>query len=150
MLIAIDPGTTAGAAVFSSGVLVACYALPWKQLGLRLSSIAAGRVVVEVPKHYPPPRGRAKPNDLITLAARAGYLAGACGGAVPEFFRPDEWKGQVSKDITTQRSIAVLDAAERDVVRGALEKIGPKTDDMMDAIALGLVVLGRVQFKRAQ
>lgn len=94
------------------------------------------RWVVESPQSYP--GHSAREEDLEALRAVAAEIEALTGDAVIRR-RPWAWKGNVPKDIHHARLMWALSERERALV-GAL----PRTRDAMDAVGLGLFVLGRV------
>ena len=146
--IAADPGAACGLAVFDAhGRLVR--AVQCKLLdGVELVRELHLPIAVEKPQIYP--HARARPNDLITLAVRAGQLIGAAPRGEAITVLPREWKGQNDKSVTQRRVIALLDGAERAYLAGVTAAMKPsaKDDDMQDAIALGLFAAGRADFLR--
>ncbi len=113
------------------------------------------RVVCEVPQVYDPRKqqGRHKnPQDLIDLAVCAGRMTGTCA---TEFVTPAQWKGQLpctcsakvtmSDCIHHRRMINALTLQELDVLVAAAQQVPAGVrHNMYDAVALGLVVLGRL------
>lgn len=135
--LAIDPGRNTGWAMFNTtGFLVACGTgePPASDYGIT-------RLVIEVPQKYP--RGRARPNDLITLAFMAGrYVGRAQTGAFPveaRFLWPHEWKGDLKKDITEARIRRKLTVEERTIVEECSRFVpSSHMNDVFDAIGLGM------------
>lgn len=142
---AVDPGENSGVAVFTAdGELRA--AMQGKLADaveyLRQLNIPC---IVEKPQVYP--HAPARPNDLITLALRAGMFLGvAAAGSLTVL--PREWKGGTDKPIIHRRAIALLGPGERAYLSGLAAALGPKDDDVQDAIALGLYAAGRVDYLR--
>lgn len=146
MLLAIDPGADAGWSLFAGGKLAACGLHP-KQPAPASRATSA---LIERPKIYPPPRQKARPRDVITLALRAGDWAGRIfevsgGRVVAQYVEPDEWKGgPVKKENHHPRIWARLDPAEQAIVSDAARGIAPsKRHNIMDAVGLGLYAVGR-------
>jgi hypothetical protein len=144
MLLAIDPGETSGWAVFDAGRLEACgigdVPTPTPK------TAAEVEVCIERPMIYP--HGKSEnPNDLITLAVNAGEHGGRlrhAGCRAARYIRPFEWKGNTPKHISHQRIWAKLNDAERSLVDVAGKGMAPgKRHNMLDAIGIGLFVLGR-------
>lgn len=143
MIIAIDPGKSTGWAVFNGdakgkGTLQSCGITPHMR---DVSWGGATAAVIELPKsrHDTP-----NPNSLITLAVRIGeYKCLLEREQVKvELFFPEEWKGQLPKDVCWRRSLAKLYPGELEAVtRG--KKGHKKVDDLEDAVALGLWFVGR-------
>lgn len=140
MLLAIDPGTIHGWALYDGGRLVAC--------GVRNGSISelVTRVVIEVPTIYP--GGRTKnPNNVLSVAVAAGEWGGLARarGLTPEYVTPSEWKGgNVPKKIQDARDEIKLSPAEATVFCDAAQRmVKGDREHMRDAIGIGLKALGR-------
>jgi hypothetical protein len=94
------------------------------------------KVIVELPRVYP--GSPADPEDLIQLACLAGSFR------ADKYVRPQDWKRQIPKTkkledyLVKKRAWAVLSKNELP----GIEK--PETHDLWDAIAMGLVCLGRL------
>lgn len=103
-------------------------------------------LVVELPVVYP---GVSKidTNDLLDLAGVDGAMA-------EHFFRlfyfsvdeirhvtPREWKGQVPKEIMNRRVLSKLN----DIEKTRIQKVGAKDHNTLDAIGIGLHMLGRLK-----
>lgn len=136
LLLAIDPGRVTGLALFRDGVLVAANTEHgdriWSSKRLLCPDVDA--VVIERPVSR---GGRGAPgDDLIALAIRAGRAAGPWGDRV-RWVRPDEWKGNLPKDLCWRRVSAALTQEE--------QRIADSTDDhnVRDAIGIGLYTLRR-------
>ncbi len=143
MLLAIDPGTHTGWAVFGGDRrLKACgvgdpRSSHWTDL--------AKEVVVEKPRIYPSGR-TSNPNDVLTLAVKAGEWAGRFDRiAKVRYVEPSEWKGgSVRKDIQNARDRAKLTPGERAIVDATGQEMSDSTrHNMLDAIGIGLFGVGR-------
>ena len=143
---AIDPGAHSGVARFDEYGRIE-YVYQGKLLDA-VGLIASWRVpiIVEVPQIYP--NARARPNDQITLAVRAGMFIGAAPRGCAIEVKPREWKGQADKDVIHKRAARCFDEAERAYLLSVASTFGKKDDDVQDAIALGLYACGRVDFAR--
>jgi Holliday junction resolvasome RuvABC endonuclease subunit len=154
VVLAIDQGRNhTGWAVFNNAQLTACGVskLPKESRiwGLEkvvdyhyrnLPTVTPERVILE--KHWltkarEPTLSQAiaKGTDLLSLQAVAFYIAGKLGGAI-SLFSPF----QCSKTMTKNRVEYLLKGAELDLYR--VHK--GKTDDLADAICLGLRAVGRM------
>lgn len=153
MLLAIDPGTDTGWALFSDANdrdgrhrLVAC-GLGDPRLSDKHRAADITRVVIERPMIYP--RGQTKnPNDVVALAVNAGEWGGLYRQwAAVEYVLPFQWKGSVPKSIHHERVLAKLSDAERVVVDQTLTRgrsiARGKRHNVLDAIGLGLFGVGR-------
>lgn len=146
-MIAIDPGISAGLAVFADRTLTAC--------GLERDFAVVTqhtRVVFEKPRAYP--HSNVDANNLITLAVSAGRLVERflADGGVAISIEPRGWKGQVPKTpkvadyIIYRRIVNALDSDEHRIFAQALAQVGSEKAkmDIVDAVGLGLHDLGRL------
>lgn len=146
-LIAIDPGKKTAIAHFARN-----QAVPWS---LQLQSVILTdgenpcrpslvhdpvRILVEWPEYRREGRGKkSTPEDLITLAYRAGRAVEVCSAVTdaPVIKVPvSAWKGQTTKEITWERSLRALSPTE-------IQRV-PDSWDARDAVALGLWALRRI------
>lgn len=150
-VLAIDPGTDTGYALFdSNGRLYAC-GLGDPRSNEKHVVRNLTRVVIERPMVYPGGRQQAKPEDIIKLALKAGEWAGVYRQwADIEFVAPFQWKGSVPKSIHHERIKAKLSPAELEIVvasfapRIGIPRIAPsKQHNIVDAVGLGLFAVGR-------
>lgn len=140
MLLAIDPGTVTGWALFTSAKrLLACGLNDPSACRWHVPS-AFSKVVIERPKIYP--GGRTKnPNDVLSVAINAGEWAGRYKhqGCEIEYVEPSGWKGQTPKEIQHRRDWARLSLEEQDVVSAAGKSMpASKRHNMLDAVGIGL------------
>lgn len=138
-LLTIDPGKDLGWALWQGGELAAC------GLGTFPGDCAdIDRLVVERPHTG---HTRARKQDVITLAIRAGEVAGIMSfltGVPPEYLEPNRWKGSQSKEISARvtqsklrpQELALFEEACRGIAEG-------KRHNVLDAIGIGLYVLKR-------
>jgi len=142
-VIAIDPGKCAGWARFDDATkrLVACGLYQWREKDALPPR--DGVTIVELPRVYPAGRQPVPPNDLITLAYRAGLLARAVAqdGCIETVY-PHEWKKQVPDEILYSRILRELEESERKVIEAAGCAKSTK-HNMLDAVGIGLVKVGR-------
>ena len=98
--------------------------------------------VVELMTAWPRDR-RSQPQDLIAVAT-VGAAVGAVWARRLVFVRPDQWKGQVPKTVTQHRVRDALNARERAVLQGVLDRV-PRGQwhDIYDAVGIGLHHQGR-------
>jgi len=143
VVLALDPGTRAGWALFVEGILQEAGTFNdkslWDQVADLLQGAEEGKatVVIEYPqwrKGSPMP-----PAKLIPLAFRAGELSGLYKreGHTVHLVRPTDWKGSVPKKIHQRRIEAVLSEEER----GRLKD----NHNAKDAAGIGLYHLGRLR-----
>lgn len=130
ILLAIDPGTRLGWALFEQGVLTAAGAQAHTCWHFPASTV----VVIEEPTIYR--NSRVDPNRIKKLELKVGELRREFKNRIVELVEPRTWKGQTPKDISHARAIAKLSPAERAIA-------GKYQSDKYDAIALGLWRLKR-------
>lgn len=147
-ILSIDPGASTGWAVverdhlrgpkiLASGQCSIHSLRPVRDL-VRGLGITGG--VCEVPRIYPG-RGKADPDDIVTLSVRLGVAIGFLGPEVQGTWtwrgvHPMAWKGQVPKPIHHAR----LRAQYPDVAR---VQVPDSETDRLDAIGLGLWYLAQ-------
>lgn len=138
MLLAIDPGADSGWALFGSSRLL-------EKCGLgRPTEFAIAEVVIEKPRIYPGAKQKARAEDVITLAVRAGEWGGRYEHLKVRYVEPHGWKGAVPKEIHQPRIWAKLDAREKDIVDRACKGMAPsKRHNVIDAVGIGLWAVGR-------
>lgn len=144
MLLAIDPGSYTGWALFDENILghflCECgLVIParWDTL-VSLASQWEPSVIIEEPTIYP--HSKARPADVMALQLKVGQLKGRFEaiGCQVELVQPRTWKRQVPKPIHNIRTLKALSDAERRIAKG-------KRHDVIDAIGLGLWKLGRMK-----
>lgn len=143
-LVAIDPGKRiCGLAVFVDGVLVSAGeprpvdVVRTAMAVLLINDVDTEDWVAETPQNYP--GERAKEEDLETLRRVLANIEISAGVKLKRH-KPRAWKGQVPKEIHHERIRAALTESER-----ALVDALPRTRDALDAVGLGLFVLGRTK-----
>lgn len=134
MYLAIDPGKDTGWALFSSEKsLLTC--------GVGRPPYERGRfTLIERPQIYSAKHMKGDPNDIITLAINVGEHKARSEdvGAVVQMVLPQEWKGQVPKEIHGRRILAACTEQDMRVVTTASAMLpGSKVHNMIDAIGLG-------------
>lgn len=136
MILAIDPGTDTGWALFDdAGRLVSCGLGDPPPVG-----IDTFRVLIECPRLRPHERN---PQDILKLAVKAGEWGGVYRPRA-EYLSPNDWKGSVKKDTSHARIWNVLTAAEQGVVDRAVRGLAPsKRHNVLDAVGIGLHGVGR-------
>jgi hypothetical protein len=143
-LVAIDPGKhICGLAVFVDGVLTyAGEPASWHVTNTAVAVLLANGVdteewVAETPQNYP--GQKAKEIDLESLREVLRRIE--INGMVKlRRYKPRAWKGQVPKEIHHRRIRLALREPECRIVDAL-----PRTRDAMDAVGLGLFVLGRTK-----
>ncbi len=104
------------------------------------------RLVSEIPIVRQRGSGKGDPNDLIDLAGVVGAICGALGSSnhflldVEWTPIPEQWKGQLPKEVSKQRVDAALSPEEFSRVEWPAEKL---KHNVYDAIHLGLTHLKR-------
>lgn len=101
-------------------------------------------VVVERPRINAATHGsKADPDDLLKLAILCGAIAQAfqSRGCKVLFIKPDAWKGQAPKEVTTARAVARLSDAEMRCV--SLPSAAGLQHNVWDAVGIGLWATGR-------
>lgn len=146
ILLAVDPGVDAsGWAVFIKGQLVSC--------GFDDNAVVVGRFVSGVSAtlviERPQADGRLKgvdPQDVLDLSLAVGVFLGAARalGLGVAAYQPREWKGQLPKEVTTERAKRLLAPYELTRIPKLTKK---KIHNTWDAIALGLFALKRKRQK---
>ena len=140
MILSIDPGKRSLAyalwghsrRLVKAGIVQHRHDPWWGKTAWMISQLpSVDEVVAEFPKVYPYER-RKSPNDLLPLAANVGACS-ALGELV--LVTPQEWKGQMPKDVCHRRILQAL---------GEDEVIGTKNHNVMDAVGIGLWYLGRL------
>lgn len=142
-LLAIDPGVRrSGWAAFYDGVLTAC--------GHDENNVVAekigrnGQLCVERPRVYNGRSAKGDTQDLLDLSVEVGFFCGVAfeRGVAFATVLPEEWKGQVPKNVTAARLDRTLTAAEWEQVPLMPRKRVPN-HNVLDAIAIGCRMLNR-------
>jgi len=108
---------------------------------------SVSRLAIELPQvysrhHQTAAKAGTDPNDLIQLAAVVGALCNAFESVDTQIvYLPAEWKGQVPKDIMHRRAAERLNAEEAACLPSLAKS---KIHNVLDAVSIGLVVLGRM------
>lgn len=177
-LLTLDPGTRgAGVAVFVDRDLVgATYVHNPCREGRRLNSAVTlaravrhwaevtvnrsiHRIAIEVMRSYEAGQQKGPQDDLIDVSLVSAAVAGTFHDVRPELmstFYPQEWKGSVKAETFLGRILDRLESHEK----AAIKLVGriplaevPKSDSLdhntLDAIGIGLKVLGRLERHRA-
>lgn len=147
LVIGIDTGQHTGWAWGHGAILQMCglwnmnqtkpIHIPWAE--------PAGTAIIEVPE-YRQENSRAKIDDLLILAARAGRVQewALSYGFQTRLVKPSEWKGSIEKTMHNNRVKKRLTPPERAIVDRALDGI-PKGlhNNVWDGIGLFLYQVGR-------
>jgi len=132
-IVAFDPGGCTGWALFEGAELAEA------GTGTRVGDCDLGGAIIaiiEKPLIYPID-SKGDPNDLITLAIRAGEIGGwtRCLGIEVQYVTPRQWKGTTPKDISHRRILGRLSNVEKQ----RLPKLPKsKAHNMLDAVGIGL------------
>jgi hypothetical protein len=117
-----------------------------------LPSVPVGAALaIEVPQVYTRTHSKGDPNDLIDLACVVGAVMGLRPGTHPHAwtsitaYRPAQWKGNVPKDVTTERALRDLSAVERLRVQECAPSL---LHNVWDAVALGLAHLKKIGIRK--
>ncbi len=148
MFYAVDPGKKQSAvACFRNGELIAVYFA--HQTSVDLDPKLKGEVVMEVPMVYGGPmRENVNPNDLVDITAAGMGVAAQLSKPSTRIrqVKPSEWKGQVPKKITQQRTERLLTQAERIRLGQCLAPIKASLrHNLWDAVGIGLFALKRAR-----
>jgi len=134
-LVTIDPGVHKSAiALWGGGRLLFADDLKNPEVFRVVDRVGAVRLVIESPVLYPTKRKQHKDvGDLLAVVNKIKALAVQARGVSPA-----EWKGQVPKKIHGDRIFNELTKEE------ILAVVSIKNHNTIDAIGLGLWVLGRL------
>lgn len=101
-------------------------------------------IIMELPKVRQRGSGKGDPNDLIDVAGVAACVIGQFKTSIGAFVAwspsPEDWKGQLPKEISAQRVTAALSETETQAIEMTVAGL---MHNVMDAIHLGLVYLKR-------
>lgn len=144
-LLAIDPGSCSGVALFYANVLVWAWGGSVHEIGRPPMGwgFAGSDFVIEIPQIYPGSQEE-DPNDLVRTSITAGrWIERMCalGAREPVEVRPREWKGQVPKTIHNARVRARMTVGEISLLPDLPKS---KMHNVIDAVGLGLWRLGRM------
>lgn len=109
-------------------------------------NLALRVVCIELPRIYPRGGELKKtdfidPNDILDVACVGAAVASHYSKLLVESVFPADWKGQVPKQIMTERIKRKLSTEEHAVVRS----VGAKDHNTFDAVGIGLHYLGRLR-----
>lgn len=147
-LLTIDPGVHAcGCAIFARGRLVKAAYVKTNDPNTLAQAVVdfqtgyfATHVAIERQRIYDGGRKqKIDLNDLLDLSRVVGRLEERYRSWPAQLIYPQDWKGQVPKEIMTKRIQRALTPDEMAVIVSA----GSKDHNTFDAIGIGLFVLGR-------
>lgn len=99
--------------------------------------------IIEIPQVYQQKFWKGDPNDLIEIALYAGVAIAALSRHCRfKTVRPNEWKGNVPKDVDNRFTLSKLSPDEIAILNGSGVKAKLR-HNLIDAISLGLWKLGR-------
>lgn len=140
----LDPGITTGVCLYDpeghkikAGILDDTW---WPSIW------AANQVIIEKPQIY---RQHPRPQDLITLALKAGELAGmykSQGKGLVRWVFPREWKRQLDKDMSWDRILLKLEKREMYQLTNLDDLPATKRHNAQDAVGIALFGAGKVIF----
>jgi hypothetical protein len=158
LVVALDPGTAeAGLAVFEDGELSSAWLSRskkrhWVLMARQayvdlisrypLEALAGATLILEVPQVYRNSVGK----DLIKLAQMGGAFAAYLAHDAPitvKSYLPKEWKGNVKKEIMTERIKERLTPEEHSRIE--LPRAKSLHHNIYDGCGLGLKFLGRLR-----
>lgn len=159
-ILCVDPGLRGcGVAVFDGGFLInAAYVenpvthgrgyKAHSEMGEAVSfwlDKGADRVIIEHPRVYPgSAQQKGDPNDLLDVVAVGASVASWCNSREIETLFPSEWKGQVPKEVMTERIRRALSDIERLNIQKCKASL---MHNVLDACGIGLFRLGRLNRK---
>lgn len=159
-ILCVDPGLRGcGAAVFDGGFLVRAGYVEnpvssgrgykaHSEMGEAVSRWLdkdVDRVIIEHPRIYPgTAQQKGDLNDLLDVAAVGAAVASWCNFRETETLFPMDWKGQVPKEVMTERIRRALSEIER---LNILKCKSSLMHNVLDACGIGLYRLGRLNKK---
>lgn len=140
-LLAIDPskpGNNTGCAYFVGLSLISA----WLHTSEKAPTYthAVDLLVIELPQVYPGARNE-DPNDLIHVARAVGQWEQSTTYGELRLVHPRTWKGTIQKAVMNRRVLECLSIEERAKLP---ELPAGKLHNVLDAVGLGLVTLGRL------
>jgi len=163
-LLAIDPGVkTVGWCVFNEGRYIGSgLARPYNNLTTlsameesikiiheKWEEFLSGTIrpevlVIERPQVYQQQFLKGDPNDLIPLAIIGGAIWNNMKPKEVVFPQPKQWKGQVPKDVMTERTIKQLTKQEQELLKDDVTRIPSSLrHNVYDAIGIALWQVNR-------
>jgi len=111
----------------------------WANSAAAWAGVSIETVVVERPQVYHQNKLVGDPNDLITIALAAGHCAQAILRHAPRaavhYLRPAQWKGQLPKAVSVQRTKETITDDERERVALPAPSL---RHNVWDAVGIGL------------
>lgn len=112
-------------------------------------SYAPEVLIVELPQIYSGKQAKGDPNDLIPSAILAGVLWEKLKPKAIMLPQPKQWKGQLTKEVTTNRVMEKLTDRELTNVSDDLMRVPSNLrHNAYDAIALGIWGLERLKKRK--
>jgi hypothetical protein len=147
-LLAIDPGKATGWAYFDKETLVSCGVLkfnPHPEYFSFMEYRRFSKIIIEKPKIYPVRQWKGDPNDLISVALIAGWVAGFLDEVSSniEYVTPQAWKGNRPKEVDHRHTMSLLSTEEKEVIKRTKGVLKSQKHNMIDAIGIGLWYLRR-------
>ena len=152
MLVSVDTGSkAAGVACFKNNQLHLAFLArgeTWQETTQAITTTLADRMstpttlVLEKMQIYAPSKQKGRQKDLLTLTLMAGALIASIGFDVEhELVTPAAWKGQLPKEVLTERVKKCL--SEKEHARVELSKALSLNHNLWDGVGIGLWHLGR-------
>ena len=117
------------------------YQMAWTIFS-NIRHFTSSRIIVERPRIYT--RMKGDPADILNLLEVGATLQGMLGRPV-EWIEPHQWKGSVDADVMTERIRSRLTKEELGRIEPCPASL---THNVLDAVGIGLAVLGRLKRKR--
>lgn len=108
-------------------------------------SACSERVIIEHPIVYPSSNNIGDPNDLLDVVAVGAAVAAGFNAGYIETVFPREWKGQVPKDVMTERISRAITAEERPRIEKCQASL---MHNVLDAVGIGLHKLNRLNTRK--
>jgi len=158
----VDPGLRGcGVAIFKGGNLSGALYVPnsitdgrgynaHAAMGAEVHSYLfasiTGKIIIEHPRIYPgSAQQKGDLNDLIDVACVGAAISAMFPVGTVETVFPADWRGQVPKEVMTERISRAISNDER---RGIEKCYASLMHNVLDAIGIGLWKLGRINQKR--
>ncbi len=157
LILGVDPGLCTGLCVYDT-TKGQIWAGLMGDVALETRARYSNLCFIEKPRIYPGPRQHADPNDIVTLAVRAGEIAGRFKaentGMVVQYVFPQDWKRGLDKKVAHARlldpwgpsKMPTLTDRERGMIANVLALPESKKHNALDAIGIALFGAGRKLF----